>query len=255
MITLKSDATYSLFIENNSEVGQTYQILVSKYDSDVEYFNGEKTDTLKSCEVRRYQYTAPSTGRYKITITDSDEGVGVCYRTSSYDTYQYVYGNTMVSLSAYNTLDLLVYNLSATKASVTIQVEEKSIVNNNIYVEADLNNPEELSFQQYGDIYYLSIPVEEAGYYTINGQVDVDSNADFLVDCLNDEGNQVNIYNSESAHNRDLPSVYMDADAVIEILVWPYFASDYEPTKEYGENITITITKNDSNEESTEEVR
>jgi len=221
-------------VKNDDEYTGSFILNVTKGSQTIQS-NTKSNILIPFGEVASYIFEAPEDGSYVVIVSGD-------IQNASY-TYKYVDGVEKGTFENYQKFNL------AESSTFLLNIENKDnygsgtaycqveIVN---ITEINLYNSKSIQFNTYGNVYYLAVPVSEAGQYTIKGQVEKESNADFNVKCINNN-QQMNVYGSESVKSR---TVDMEANQTIYIKVWPYFADDNAPTTPYNESITITVTKN-----------
>ena len=203
--------------------------------------NIQATTYIPAGENAQYEFEAPEEGTYIVIVegTIGDTAHQYLYQNGTEEEKEFV-NNQTFDFAAGDRITLRIMNQNTGKGSRRCSVQMLKVT------AMDLNAPKEILFETYGDVYCLALPAEAAGDYTINGQVEALSEADFWVRCLNDSSSSdTNIYhtvNRPEYGNKDLPVVPMEAGETIYIKVWPYFAASHSPSEPLDRRITITVT-------------
>ena len=203
--------------------------------------NARAAAYISSGQYARYEFEAPEEGTYFVLVEGDIKDVShrCLYYTSDGKEEELVNLQTF-DLAANDRITLRIENQSTTVESRRCSVQMMKVT------AMELNVPNEILLETYGEVYCLAVPVESAGYYVINGQVTETSGGNFLARCLNLKSTyDTNIfYNSSypSYANRNLPTILMETGETIYIKVWKNSFSSYNPSTPYNKSITITVT-------------
>ena len=203
--------------------------------------NTQATTYIPAGENAQYEFEAPEEGTYIVIVEGTIGGTAhqYLYQNGTEEEKEFV-NNQTFDFAAGDRITLRIMNQNTGKGSRRCSVQMLKVT------AMDLNAPKEILFETYGDVYCLALPAEAAGDYTINGQVEALSGADFWVKCLNGSSSSgTNIYhavNNPDYGNKDLPVVPMEAGETIYIKVWSYYAASHSPSEPLDRRITITVT-------------
>lgn len=189
----------------------------------------------------RYEFEAPEEGTYFVLVEGDIRNAPYqgLYYTSDGKEKEFVNPQTF-DLAANDRITLRFENKSTTVKSRRCSVQMLKVT------AMELNVPNEILLETYGEVYCLAVPVESAGDYIINGQVTEMRGGNFWVRCLNlNSTYNTNIFydsSSPSYANRDLSTISMKTGETIYIKVWKNTIGSYNPSTPYNKSITITVT-------------